>query len=164
MKKSRFIGICLSLCAGMTLAAPIQGLFPVYAQPHTHSMIATYVPWGVDEYELIGLTKDEILKKFKELGYDDKESRIYFADYNRPGFGRPGYIVTFANGKVATIKRLFIDGGGCHIIGPVLSSKKEALNFTIEGLLKGNRSAKQEARLKAAQKTLAELDGVKSEK
>ncbi len=57
------------------------------------------------------------------------------------------------------IKRLFIDGGGCHIVGPVFKTKKEALNFVIEGLSKlTNRNAKDEARLKEARKRQIALD------
>jgi len=152
---SRLLGLCFSFLlitstCGLTLA---QG-HPI------HSLVATYVPWGVDEYELIGLTRADITKKFKDLGFEDEKSRIYFVDYNRPGFGRPGFVVTFADGKIATIKRLFIDGGGCNIVGPVFKTKKEALNFTIEGLShQANISPKSAARLKEARRTLAELDG-----
>ena len=67
--------------------------------------------------------------------------------------------LTFANGKIVAIKRLFIDGGGCHIVGPTFKSKKEALNFVIEGLSKQtNRKPKDDARLKEARKRLAALD------
>ena len=119
------------------------------------------MPWGVDEDELIGLTKADIANKYKDtLGFDAVESRVFFVDYNRPKFGRPGFTVTFADGKIVAIKRLFIDGGGCHIVGPVFKTKKEALNFVIEGLSKlTNRSPKDEARLKDARKRLIALDG-----
>ncbi|MBU6454571.1 MAG: hypothetical protein KGS72_22570 [Cyanobacteria bacterium REEB67] len=153
MLTSRLLGFCLSL---FILAS---ALLPVGAS--AHSLVATYVTWGVDEYELFGLTKVEIAKQFKDiLGFDEQDSRIFFVGYNRAGFGRPGFLVTFASGKVAAIRRLFIDGGGCHILGPTFTTKKEALNFMIQGLsAQPNRSAKDQARLVEARKKLAALTG-----
>ncbi len=154
---TRLLGLCVSLLIVTSLCSPTR----VYAHSPLHSLDATYVPWGVDEDELIGLTKADIANKYKDtLGFDAVESRVFFVDYNRPKFGRPGFTVTFADGKIVAIKRLFIDGGGCHIVGPVFKTKKEALNFVIEGLSKlTNRSPKDEARLKDARKRLIALDG-----
>jgi hypothetical protein len=156
MVSTRLLGLCLSLLIVTSLCAPTS----VCAHSPLHSLDAAYVPWGVDEDELIGLTKADIASKYKDaLGFDAVESRIFFVDYNRPKFGRPGFIVTFADGKIVAIKRLFIDGGGCHIVGPVFKTKKEALNFVIEGLSKlTNRNPKDEARLKEARKRLTALD------
>jgi hypothetical protein len=151
MLTPRLLAFCLSL---FILAFAV---LPPHAD--AHSLVATYVSWGVDEDELIGLSKADIANKFKGvLGFDEQESRIFFVDYNRPGFGRPGFLVTFANGKVATIKRLFIDGGGCHIVGPLFQTKQEALKFISDGLsAQTNRSAKEESRLKEVRKKLAAL-------
>ena len=155
---STLLLFCLSLliATNINLWAPA----PVYAHSPLHSLKAEYVPWGVDEDQLIGLTKADISKKFKDtLGFDEVESRVFFVDYNRPGFGRPGFIVTFVDGKIAVIRRLFIDGGGCRIVGPIFKTKKEALLFVIECLAKiTDRSPKDEARLKDARKRLAALD------
>ncbi|MDP3507480.1 MAG: hypothetical protein Q8T09_05780 [Candidatus Melainabacteria bacterium] len=154
---TRLLGLCVSLLIVTSLCSPTR----VYAHSPLHSLDATYVPWGVDEDELIGLTKADLANKYKDtLGFDAVESRVFFVDYNRPKFGRPGFTVTFADGKIVAIKRLFIDGGGCHIVGPVFKTKKEALNFVIEGLSKlTNRNAKDEARLKEARKRQIALDG-----
>ena len=154
---TRLLGLCVSLLIVTSLCSPTR----VYAHSPLHSLDATYVPWGVDEDELIGLTKADIANKYKDtLGFDAVESRVFFVDYNRPKFGRPGFTVTFAGGRIVGIRRLFIDGGGCHIVGPVFKTKKEALNFVIEGLSKlTNRSPKDEARLKDARKRLIALDG-----
>jgi len=175
MAKLRSFGLIAGLffSGAVLLVGPaVIGQAPAFGQGSAavhypgHSLIAEYVPWGVDEYELFGLTKADIAKSFKDtLGFEEPESRIYFVGYNSPGLGRPGFVVTFADGKIATVKRLFIDGGGCHIVGPVLKSKKEALNFTIAGVSKlTNRSAKDEARLTMLKKKLAEIDGAKSNK
>jgi hypothetical protein len=155
MVTARLFGLCLSLLIVTSWGVPYRAS----AHSPLHSLDAAYVPWGVDEYELIGLTKADIAKKYKDtLGFDEVESRVYFLDYNRPGFGRPGFSVTFADGKIVVIKRLFIDGGGCRIVGPVFKTKKEALNFVIEGLSKlKNRNSKDESRLKEARTRLAEL-------
>ncbi len=156
MVTARLLSLCASLLIVTTLCLPTR----VSAHSPLHSLDAAYVPWGVDEDELIGLSKADIATKFKDtLGFDQVESRVYFVDFNRPGFGRPGFTVTFADGKIIAIKRLFIDGGGCHIVGPTFKTKKEALNFVIEGLSKQtNRNPKDEARLKEARKRLASLD------
>jgi hypothetical protein len=156
MVTARLLALCASLLIFTTLCLPTG----VLAHSPLHSLDASYVPWGVDEDELIGLTKADIATKFKDiLGFDQVESRVFFVDFNRPGFGRPGFTVTFADGKIVAIKRLFIDGGGCHIVGPTFKTKKEALNFVIEGLSKQtNRKPKDEARLKEAGKRLAALD------
>lgn len=153
---TRLLGLCVSLLIVTYLCAPTG----VYAHSPLHSLDAAYVPWGVDEDQLIGLTKADIANKFKDtLGFDEVESRVFFVDYNRPGYGRPGFTVTFADGKIVAVKRLFIDGGGCHIVGPVFKTKKEALNFVIEGLSKlTNRNPKDEARLMEARKRLSALD------
>ncbi|CAN5218010.1 hypothetical protein BH11CYA1_BH11CYA1_46780 [soil metagenome] len=158
MISARLLGVFVNLLIAMTptLLAPPR----VSAHSPLHSLIADYVPWGVDEDELIGLTKAEIANKFKDtLGFDQVESRVFFVDYNRPGFGRPGFVVTFADGKIVAIKRLFIDGGGCRIVGPIFKTKKDALNFVIGSLSKqAERSPKDEGRLKDARKRLASLD------
>ncbi len=155
MVTARLLGLCLILVIVTSMYAPTS----VFAHP-LHSLDAAYVPWGVDEDELFGLAKADIAKKYKStLGFDEKESRVFFVDYNRSGFGRPGFIVTFSDGKIATVKRLFIDGAGCYIVGPVFKTKKEALLFIIDGLSKTtNRSPSDEAMLQGARKRLASLD------
>jgi hypothetical protein len=156
MVTARLLGLCLLLVVFTTLCAPTR----VYAHP-LHSLDASYVPWGVDEDELFGLTKADIAKKYKDnLGFDEKESRVFFVDHNRSGFGRPGFIVTFSDGKIATVKRLFIDGAGCYIVGPICKTKKEALQFIVDGLSKDtNRSPADDARLKEARRKLSSLSG-----
>ena len=149
----------LVLCVSLLLITSLFGPCSASAHSPLHSLDAVYVPWGVDEDELIGLTKADIAKNYKDtLGFDEVESRVFFLDYNRPGFGRPGFSVTFSDGKIVAIKRLFIDGGGCRIVGPVFKTKREALNFVIEGLSKQtNRNPKDEARLKEARRRLVQL-------
>jgi hypothetical protein len=158
MTKSRWI----ALCVGLLMVTPLLSNIPVNAQ----SLQANYIPWGVDEYELIGLTKGELSKKFKNtLEFDESSSKLFFVEHNRRGYGRPQFVLTFANDKVVSAKRLFIDGAGCNLWGPNLTSKNEALNFSIEGLSKmSNRDAADEKKLKDAQQRLAEIEKNHSDK
>ncbi len=48
---TRLLGLCVSLLIVTSLCSPTR----VYAHSPLHSLDATYVPWGVDEDELIGL-------------------------------------------------------------------------------------------------------------
>jgi hypothetical protein len=119
---------------------------------HDH-LKAEYVPWGIDEYELFDLTKDKLAKDFKSKLHFNKElSEGYLT---RPEYG-PHFLLTYDNNKVSSVQRMFIDGYGCHIMGPVLNSKKEALQFSIDGLTTlpngGDKQDKQ--RLLAAKKLL----------
>mgnify|MGYP000184423421 CR=1 FL=1 len=156
MSTARLLALCACLLVVTSLCWPTCAI----AHSPLHSLDAAYVPWGVDDDELIGLTKADLATKYKDvLGFDPVESRVFFVDYNRPGFGRPGFTVSFADGKIVAINRLFIDGGGCHIVGPIFKTKRDALNFVIEGLSKqANHNPKDQARLKEARKRLAALD------
>lgn len=121
---------------------------------HNH-LEAEYVPWGVDEFELYGLTKSEITQKFKgEMHLSEKERAVAWND------GRPGHFhLGFDNtGRVGSIRRIFIDGAGCEIKGPELNSKEEALNFSIDGLSKlAHLDRDDQNKLATAQKLLREL-------
>jgi hypothetical protein len=130
---------------------------PAFAAEHIHSLIAKYVSWGVDEYELYGLTRDDIAKRYKGvLELDPGDDVVHFAGLRKPCLGQPSFVVTFADGKIIKVKRLFIDGAGCKIWGPLLTSKRDALRFSVDGLKEMEaRSPKDEARLKEAQRLLA---------
>jgi hypothetical protein len=77
-------------------------------------------------------------------------------------FTKALFELTFDKGKVVRVRRLLVDGAGCNIEGPSLSSKKEALLFSVDGLTKlANRDRNDDARLKAAKQMLAEIDAPK---
>ena len=124
------------------------------AYGHSH-LEADYVPWGVDEYELFGLTKSDLCKNFKgKLDFDEQFTHAHLSGY--PG---PQFLLTFAGDRVSIVRRMFIDGGGCHIMGPILKSKKEALIFSIDGLSKlphGGDKADRE-RLACARRLLGDI-------
>jgi hypothetical protein len=101
-----------------------------------HDLEAKYVPWGIEEYELIGLSKEELTKRFKgKLFFDREFTHAWFQENTSRG---PQFLLTFSKGTTSSIQRLFIDGGGCHIIGPILNNKAEAMKFVINGLSAAN--------------------------
>lgn len=132
------------------------GTVPAFAAEHIHSLVAKYVSWGVDEYELYGLNRDDIAKRYKGvLELDPGDDIVHFAGLRKPCLGQPSFVVTFVDGRIAKVKRLFIDGAGCKIWGPLLPSKRDALKFSVDGLKEMEaRSPKDEARLKEAQRLL----------
>src|SRR5271170_8120823 len=148
MNAKFLLATSLVLCMSLSL--------PAISQDH-HT--AVYVPWGVDEYELFGLTGDELSKKFaKTLRFEENHRHAYFCT-GRSSDG-PQFILHFNNGRVSRVQRMFIDGGGCHIIGPELQTKKEALKFSTEGLSDLGTSASKEdtERLQQASKMLKDLE------
>jgi hypothetical protein len=122
---------------------------------HSH-LEAKYVPWGIDEYELFALTQPELLQKFKnKLEFDKDFSHARFDHDSTSG---PQFLLTITDGHVTGVQRMFIDGGGCHIMGPVLTSKKEALQFSIDGLSHSStRDQQDNDRLASARKLLREI-------
>lgn len=114
-----------------------------------------YVSWGIDEYELFDLTKPELLQRFKNkmtFTQDFSSARI-------KNFGAQ-FILTFRDGRVSSVKRLFIDGAGCHLYGPELNSKREALAFSFNGLSTAQMplDKKDQTRLATVKALLAQLD------
>ena len=127
-----------------------------YAQDH---LKATYVAWGTDEFEFFNLTQPELQKQFgKDIAFDFSTD-ISYARLNRNNTNGPQFLLTFANGKVATVERMFIDGGGCKIMGPLFKSQKDALKFSIDGLTKlSGKVPKEEEKLSTAQKLLQAIE------
>ncbi|CAN5378708.1 hypothetical protein BH10CYA1_BH10CYA1_20800 [soil metagenome] len=119
---------------------------------HSHHE-TNYVSWGTDEFELFDLTQPELTKQFKGVLEFDKNFETAWLNQNHAG---PQFILHFSKGKVATVQRVFIDGGGCHIIGPVLESKKSAAEFSVEGLSKNSKlSQKDQEKLALAKSSLS---------
>lgn len=114
-----------------------------------------YVSWGIDEFELFGLTKKKLDEKFKDkMHFRSEDSSAVWND------GRSGHFhLAFGDDdKVASVQRIFIDGAGCEIKGPLITSKKEALNFSVDGLSKLEHLDKgDQAKLEAAQALLKDL-------
>ena len=127
---------------------------PVFSHDH---LKAQYVPWGIDEYELFGLNKAELAQEFKnKIHFNKTFSEGYLTAEN---YG-PRFLLTYDHDCVSGVQRMFIDACQCHIMGPVLSSKVEALKFSINGLsaLGNGRDARDQARLVAAKKILNNIE------
>jgi len=121
-----------------------------------HSLDAKYVPWGIDEYELFGLTKSALAQKFKgKLQFNEGFTNAWFFNDK----GGPKFLLTFEDGCVATVGRVFVDGAGCNLTGPVLSSKRAALQFSIHGLLQiSKRTVKEQQKVESAEEMLREIE------
>jgi len=136
-------------------------LFPGFVFGDEHHT-ARYVPWGVDEYELFSLTQSELSNRFKgKLRFEDGYTHAYIREESDRG---PQFLIGFQGGRVYSVQRLFIDGGGCNILGPKLMSKEEALKFSIDGLteLPGGGDQGDHKRLVEAQKLLQNLNDPRS--
>src|SRR6516164_6621706 len=136
--------VAILICLTITL--------PCSALPPEHFK-AKYVPWGVDEYELFGLASNELSARFKgKLRFEENYTHAYMRASN----DGPQFLINITGGRVSGVQRMFIDGEGCHILGPQLPSKEAALEFSIDGLSKLNQSADKEdlKRLADAQEQL----------
>lgn len=119
---------------------------------HTHD--SSFVPWQVDEFELFELTQPELSRKFEgKLKFDYGYTEAVITEASRSRL-----LLTFDNYRVATVQRVFVDGAGCHLTGPLLTSKKDALEFSIEGLSHQPKLSPADLqKLADAQKLLSEL-------
>lgn len=121
---------------------------------------AKHVPWGFEEYEFFAQTKQQLATRFKGLVYfRDDMTRVVLAPQpgNCAGYDGPTFLLTFANGKVARVQRVFV---GCKETqyGTTLDSKEAALKYAIAGLSQyTNLTPKEKARLQAARAELAAL-------
>jgi hypothetical protein len=111
-----------------------------------------YIPWGVDEFQLYGQTKEQLAKNFKsELTFSD--------DYSEAYLGHLCFLLTFNDDRVSSVRRAFHDGAGCFISGPQLRTEREALQFSIDGLSRiTNPTDGYKATLALAKRRLAALD------
>lgn len=125
---------------------------------------AGYVPWGVDEYELFGLTKQELVAKFKgKLQFSEDGTRAMFGAVEAcHTYDGPTFKLSFdpENKRVSSVQRIFV---GCTStqFGPIFDRKQDALGFAISGLSqlakRGTLKPAELTKLNAAQKMLAQL-------
>src|ERR1700722_18203961 len=85
-------------------------LWTVPVLSHDH-LKAEYVPWGVDEYELFGLSKSELAKDFKNTFHFNKEFTQAYLISETYG---PRFLLIYDHDHIASVQRMFIDGCGCH--------------------------------------------------
>ena len=94
-----------------------------------------YTPWGVDEYQLFDLTKQELSAKFKGKLFFSKDFDRASLLQNGTGRGYQGplFELSFSNGRVSSVHGVFV---GCRqsYERPRFDSKEAALNYAIDGL------------------------------
>ncbi len=144
------LGLTLSLSSCSAKRA-VDGKLPDSDTP--------YVSWGVDEYELFGLTKEELDSKYKgKMKFAPNFSKAILSDAKNEckSFIGPTFRLTYNDeGKVVAVQRCF-EACGKDFVGPQLDTKKEALEFTVNGLA-GTKNAKDLEKLASAKNELAKL-------
>jgi hypothetical protein len=117
----------------------------------------TYTGWGVDEYELFGLTASEIEKRFGKWGSVSQNGEV-FTFFNITS-ASPCFLLKYNHGKVSSVRRQFtaqLDGYVDK--GPQLQSKEEALEYFINTISACKHLDQNCAlRLADAKRILAEL-------
>jgi hypothetical protein len=124
---------------------------------------AKYASWGIDEYELFGLTKQQLAAKFKSRAeFRENFKRFCIAPQKGAcaGYDGPTFDLTFENDRVSKIQRIFM---GCKEtqFGPLLTSKEAALKYFISSMDEiaktGPLRADEVIKLKAAR---TEMDAI----
>jgi hypothetical protein len=122
-----------------------------------------YISWGVDEFELFGLTKTELAQQFKnKLTFDWTNSRAYVGhSLSSPRL----FILTLKDKRVSEVQRVVRDPAGCNLEGPLFTSKEAALRFAINGLSElGKLRPEEENKHAVAKQTLIEIERGKIQK
>jgi hypothetical protein len=121
---------------------------------------AKYVPWGYDEYQFFGLTKQQLTANFKDkVEFREDMKRVSLAPQKGACSGYDGatFELSFTDGKVTRVQRIFM---GCKEtqFGPILESKEAALKYAIAGL-SGFKwlSPAEKAKLQSARAELAAM-------
>lgn len=92
------------------------------SNPNSNYSYCQYSPWTVEEHQLFGLTQKQIESKYQIKSQIDGDTTLgrFNVEYDKAG-------------KVCAVRRFFI---GCKATyyGPWLQSKKDALNYSINGM------------------------------
>lgn len=121
-------------------------------RPVDRASQCVYIPWSIEEYQLFGLTKEQILSMWPVEFSRDGDS-VFFND----GKFNLEFDQTY---KVRAVQRFFV---GCkqNYYGPWLQSQEEALDYCVTGL-KSYTDPKSIAKLQTAQQRLESLRQLKS--
>ena len=116
-----------------------------------------YAPWGIDEYQLLGLNKEELTKNFKGKLFFSKGFKRATFSKEGTGLGYEGAVfnLTFINDRVSSVQGVF-EGCTQKYSRPVFKSKREALKYAIKHL-STYQGAKEQKSLAQAQGELAKL-------
>lgn len=150
LSRARFIQILIAMVLVLCTTALAQ------------ASEAKYVPWGFEEYEFFGLTKQQLTARFgSKVEFREDMKRVILSPQKKggcTGYDGPTFELTFTGGKVSRVQRVFL---GCKDIqyGPVLESKEAALKYSIAGLSQYT-NATEKAKLQAARAELSALQKV----
>jgi hypothetical protein len=134
------------------IACVIVSIGPGFCSSESH-----YTPWGVDEYQLIGLTQQELSTKFKRCLFFSKDFDRATLSQNGTGLGYQGPVfkLSFSNGRVSSVHGVF-EGCTQTYERPRFDTKEEALDYAIAGLSSYTGPQEQKS-LAQAKQALAEL-------
>ena len=136
----------------------------VCSNPGFCERCCNYAPWGIDEYHLLGLSKEELSKKFKGKLFFSKSFKRATFSQEGTGLGYQGAVfnLSFKNDRVSSVQGVF-EGCTQKYERPVFKSKKKALIYAINHL-SDCKGAKEQQSLTQAQKALAELKNASSDR
>lgn len=117
-----------------------------------------YAPWGVDEYQLFGLTKAELSTKFKGKLFFSKdfERATIYESGTGLGYQGPLFKLSFTDGKVSSVQGVF-EGCKQTLVRPRFETKEAAVLYAIRGLSSYTGTSEQKS-LAQAQRELASLN------
>ncbi len=125
--------------------------------PSCADSTSRYTPWGVDEYQLFGLKKQELETKFKEKLFFSKDFARATLSRTGTGLGYQGAVfnLSFTKERVSSVQGVF-EGCTQNYSRPRFDSKEAALNYAIDGLSSCS-GADEKKSLAQAKQVLAEL-------
>lgn len=142
--KSQF-SVLAQVCVCL-LAASFLHMFPAIAGDSKN-----YVPWPMEEYEFFGLSKAALVEKYgKKLIFNEDRSRGKLDTSSQ-------FLFTFADGKVSAVQRLTIGANGREYFGPMLKSKKSAVEYARIGRELSGRATTVHQRQRSTEKRFEEL-------
>lgn len=129
----------------------------VCSNPGFCERCCNFTPWGIEEYQLLGLSKEELSKKFKGKLFFSKGFKRATFQQEGTGLGYQGAVfkLSFNNNRVSSVQGVF-EGCTQEYERPVFRSKKEALIYAIKHLSQ-YKGAQEQQSLAQAQKALAKL-------
>lgn len=159
------VSVCVLAVSSLLFACRPSGEVQGTDQAHTGAVASPgyavgYVPWGLDEFEFFSLTKPQLQTKFAgQAEFRNDMTRVLLSPQKGgcAGYDGPTFALTFKQGKVAAVQRIFV---GCKETqcGPVLDSKEAALKYAIAGLSKVETlSPGDQSKLQTARAELADL-------
>lgn len=139
------------------LITSVVMFLPLFLTAPSYNAESYYTPWGIEEYQLLGLNKNELSKVFKGRLFFSKDFKRATFSEKGTGLGYQGAVfnLSFNDGKVSSVQGIF-EGCTQKYKRPRFNSKKAALIYSINNL-SSYKGAKEQESLKQAKQALAEL-------